>query len=55
MFVISGTIVSGDRRTFKKELEAQSEKHAKEIVYALFGSHNGLNRGRVIIEKVEKQ
>jgi len=54
-FAISGTIVLGkESRTFSKRVDAASENAAKEKVYALFGSVNGVKRKEIKIEKIEK-
>ncbi len=54
-FTVSGTVaIPNGSRKFTKEVEAQSENHAKEKVYSLFGSTNGVNRKKVKIETVAK-
>ncbi|MBN2478052.1 50S ribosomal protein L18a [Candidatus Micrarchaeota archaeon] len=53
-FVVSGKIKISGGRPFKKEIDAQSEKDAREKTYALFGSSNGLKREQIQIETVEK-
>ena len=54
-FTINGTIVLGkESRVFSKTVEAPSENAAKEKVYALFGSENGVKRNRIKIDKVVK-
>ena len=54
-FTVSGRITLGkEERTFKKNVEAKTENAAKEKTYALFGSHSGVKRNRIKIEKVEK-
>lgn len=54
-FNVSGIIdVPNGRRKFSREVEAKSEKHAKEIVYSFFGSSTGLIRNKVKIESVAK-
>jgi ribosomal protein L20A (L18A) len=54
-FTLNGTIKLGsEQRNFSKTVEAPSEKAARERVYALFGSVNGVKRGMIKIEKVEK-
>lgn len=54
-FTINGTITLGkEGRAFSKKVEAASENAAKEKVYALFGSENGVKRNRIKIEKIEK-
>ncbi|MEM4295516.1 MAG: 50S ribosomal protein L18Ae [Candidatus Anstonellales archaeon] len=41
-------------RPFKKVVEAESEKHAKELVLCIFGSNNGLKRTLIDIKEVKK-
>lgn len=54
-FTVNGKIKIDGGRPFSKEVEAKSEKDAKEKVYALFGSQNRLKRTKVKIEEVKKQ
>ena len=54
-YVVYGKVWLGkSQRPFKKEVEAPSEKMAKEKVLSLFGSHNGVKRSKIVIERVEK-
>lgn len=54
-FSVSGVLeIPNGKRKFSREVEAKSERHAKELVYSDFGSKNGVNRNRVKIEKVSK-
>lgn len=54
-FTASGKIKLGKEfRVFSIIVDAKSENAAKHKTYSLFGSHNGLKRSKVIIEKVEK-
>ncbi|MDO8553286.1 MAG: 50S ribosomal protein L18Ae [Candidatus Micrarchaeota archaeon] len=54
-FGISGEIkISGELRKFDKTVEANSEKQAKDTVYALFGSSNRLKRTAIKIITVNK-
>ena len=54
-FGVSGEInVGSEKRAFRKEVEAKSEAHAKEMVYALFGAQNGLKRVNVKIGEISK-
>lgn len=54
-FTVSGTLnIPNGTRKFEKQVDAKSEKHAKDLVYALFGSVNGVNRKKVKIESVAK-
>lgn len=50
-FLVSGKIPG---RKFSKEVEAQSEKRAREVAYSLLGSHQGLARSSISIESVTK-
>ncbi len=54
-FTVNGTVdIPNGKRKFSKEVEAKSEKHAKDVTYALIGSVNGVNRKKVKIESVAK-
>lgn len=54
-FAVSGRMVLGkEERMFKKTVEAESENDARENAYALLGSHNGVKRNKIKIEKVER-
>ncbi len=54
-FTVSGTVdIPNGTRKFSKEVEAKSERHAKDVVYSLFGSSNGVKRNKVRIESVSK-
>ena len=46
--------VGSERRRFTKELEATSENHAKELVYSLLGSQNGIKRSNIEIAELKK-
>jgi len=52
-FSISGIIDIGEKRKFTREVDAPSENAAKQKIYALFGSQNGLVRSKIKIEKIE--
>jgi len=53
-YIVSGMLdLPKGRRAFKREVEASSEQHAKELTYAFFGSKNGLKRTKVKIEQVK--
>jgi ribosomal protein L20A (L18A) len=54
-FIVKGRIRFGDgeEKKFEKKVDAKSEKDARERVYSLFGSLNGIKRGRIKIEVVE--
>lgn len=54
-FSVSGIVeIPNGKRNFTREVEAKSERHAKEKVFAEFGSANGVNRNKVKIESVSK-
>lgn len=54
-FIISGSMNIGEVRKFVKEVEAPTENAAKEKLYALLGSQNGLQRSKIKIDKVEAE
>ncbi|MEM4554247.1 MAG: 50S ribosomal protein L18Ae [Candidatus Anstonellaceae archaeon] len=41
-------------RKFQKEVEAASEKLAREYIYAMFGSRGGIKRSAITISSIEK-
>ncbi len=41
-------------RPFEKQVEAQSEKLARETAYSLLGSNGGIKRSAISISSVEK-
>ncbi len=54
-YVVNGKIGKGaTARPFEKQVEAESEKLAKEKVYALLGSNAGIKRPLIIIDSVSK-
>ena len=54
-FLVNGTTSTGGvARPFEKQVEAASEKLAREKVYALFGSNAGIKRSAIKIASVEK-
>lgn len=54
-FRISGQFRMGrDRQPFSKEVAAKDEAAAREKVFSLLGSHHGVARKYVAIEKVEE-
>lgn len=54
-FKISGTMRMGrETRKFSKEIEAGTEKFAVEKAYMLLGAANGIPRGKIKVEDVEK-
>ena len=54
-FNICGTIsLQGQERKFNKDVEAKSANHAKQTVYAEFGSSNGIKQSNVKITSIKK-
>ncbi len=54
-YSVSGNIKLGsENRSFTKTVEAKSENDARDKVYSLFGSVNGIQRTMISIEKVEE-
>ncbi len=55
-FLIEGTTSAGSQRgsQFKIEVEAKSEKHARELALIRLGSTAGIRKTQVKITKVEK-
>lgn len=54
-FVVKGEMVLGrERRKFAKEIEAPSEKRARELAYSVLGSGHGLVRSRIVINEIAK-
>lgn len=54
-FRISGEMKIGSgQRVFTKEVEANTENHAKELLYSLLGSQNGIKRSNIRIKKTSK-
>ncbi len=55
-FTIKGTAEVGrETLPFEKEIEAETEKHAKDVLYSMYGSKHGVNRSKVNIEKIEEK
>jgi ribosomal protein L20A (L18A) len=52
-FLVSGMIKIGSRK-FKKEIEAASERRARELAYTLLGAQQGLSRTQIAIDSVSK-
>ncbi len=52
-FIIEGTAGRADPRPFKIEIEAKSEKHAKELAMVRIGATNGVRKEQISIIKVE--
>ncbi len=54
-FKMSGEIKLGaQKRKFAKEVEAESEGHAVEMLYKLLGAQNGTKRRNVKIAEISK-
>ena len=54
-FLVTGKIGSGKAgKPFEKQVEAPSEKLAREKVLSLFGANAGIKRSAIEIEAVEK-
>ncbi len=54
-YSVSGDMKLGsERRKFLKTVDAKSENDARNKVYALFGSLNGLQRSMINIVKIEE-
>jgi ribosomal protein L20A (L18A) len=54
-FLVNGTTSTGGvARPFEKQVEAASEKLARETTYSLFGSNAGIKRSAIKIASVEK-
>ncbi len=52
-YLIQGKMrIHKEWRKFSKEVEADTEKYARELVYSLLGSQNGVKRSEVKIESV---
>lgn len=46
--------LKGVKKPFEIEVDAKSEKHARELVYSHFGAKNNLKRTAVVIESVSE-
>lgn len=54
-YSVSGNMKLGsENRKFTKTIEAKSENDARDKVYSLIGSVNGIQRSMISIEKVEE-
>ena len=52
-FTFKGIVeMKGEKLPFTKEIEAKSEKEAKERLYAYFGAKNGVKRSKIKIEEI---
>ncbi|MDY6770408.1 MAG: 50S ribosomal protein L18Ae [Candidatus Nanohaloarchaea archaeon] len=55
-YTVTGEADMGrETQPFEKEIEAESEDHAREIIYSEFGSKHGASRANVTIDSVEEQ
>lgn len=45
--------LGSEKRKFSRTVEAKSENDARDKIYAIFGSLNGVQRSMISIEKVE--
>ncbi len=54
-YMIAGVVCIGDMKMkFTKEIDAKSEKHARDKLYALFGSSNRTKRSKIKIDSVQE-
>ena len=54
-YLVCGTFGRGSTsRPFEKQIEAQSEKLARETAYSLLGSNGGIKRSAIVISLVRK-
>lgn len=52
-FTIKGEAKVGRKNLpFKKEVEADSEKHAEDVIYSTYGSKHGIARANVEIKEI---
>jgi len=51
---VTGKIMNKIEKKFSKQIEANSEKLAKQKIYSFFGNAYGLPRNKVTIEVVSK-
>ncbi len=51
-YVVSG-LIKRDNTKFSREVDAKSEKHAKDVVLAFFGSKHKLKRSWIEFSAVE--
>ena len=56
VYTFSGEINLGrSTHGFEKDVEGESESHAKENLYAELGSEHSISRGKISIEDVEEK
>ncbi len=54
-FKIQGAAEVGrETLPFEKEIEAKTEKHAKDVVYSIYGSKHGVSRSKIEINSIEE-
>lgn len=52
-YKINGTFKLGrEIRNYDKTVKANSEAHAKDMLYAIIGHQNGLRRSQIKIDKI---
>ena len=55
-YVVVGEVKMGrEMHEFKKEIDAESEKMAKERLYSLLGGDHGVSRNKIKISNVRKE
>lgn len=54
-FVVTGVIGKGDKRNFKIEVDAKSEKHARELALVKIGGVQGIRKSSLQITDVKKK
>ncbi len=55
-FTVTGTIDLGRKtQPFEKDVEADSEEHALDVVYSSFGSKHRISRSNIEIDEIEEQ
>jgi ribosomal protein L20A (L18A) len=53
-FLIKGIVKKNSNSSFSMETEANSEKHAKELVLVKLGSRHGAKKTQIKIQSIEK-
>ncbi|MDE1856947.1 MAG: hypothetical protein KGH98_02575 [Candidatus Micrarchaeota archaeon] len=54
-FVVTGTIAKGESRNFKIEVDAKSEKHARELALVKIGGVQSVRKSSIRITEVKKK
>ncbi len=54
-YIVTGSIIKGDNQSFNLEVDAKSEKHAKELALIRLGSKGALSKFQITISKVAKK